>query len=210
MIVKGFRFGMILQLAIGPVSVYVFQTVIKYGFSKGFESVLGVVFADALFILLAILGLGTILKKSEKRKKLLNTAGSIIMLFFGVSMILAVFGTSLMPNFLSANYFEQKNVFLMSMLLTSSNPLTILFWAGVFSNKVANENLSEKEVYYFGLGAVLATLFFLTFIAFVGSVFGIFISDDIIKILNVVIGLFIMYVSIRSLFSFQKTDSKER
>lgn len=210
MIIKGFKFGMILQLAIGPVSMYVFQTVIKYGAVKGLESVLGVVLADILFILLAILGIGSIINKSETRKTLLTVIGSSIMLFFGLSMVLGIFGINLLPSLTLNTNFEQNNLFLMSFLLTCSNPLTILFWAGVFSAKVGNENLTRSDIYFFGFGAALSTFTFLSLIAIIAAFLGLIVPISIIKLLNLGVGLLIMYVAARALYLSKKKHALKR
>ncbi|WP_321063601.1 hypothetical protein [Terrisporobacter sp.] len=34
-IFRGFKFGMILQIAIGPICIFIFQTACKYGFFMG-------------------------------------------------------------------------------------------------------------------------------------------------------------------------------
>jgi len=47
--------------------------------------------------------------------------------------------------------------------------MTIIFWAGVFSAKIMQEKWKQREVYFFGFGAVLATLSFLSFIALIGT-----------------------------------------
>ena len=72
MIVKGFRFGMILQLAIGPMCIFIFQTSIKYGFLQAEQGVIGTAIVDSLEILLAILGVGMILEKSKKAEFILK------------------------------------------------------------------------------------------------------------------------------------------
>lgn len=70
MIIKGFRFGMILQLAVGPVCLFIFQTAVSSGALIAFLGVAGVSVVDAAFIIAAIFGLGAILnKKNEQIKK---------------------------------------------------------------------------------------------------------------------------------------------
>ena len=53
MILKGLRFGMILQLAIGPMCIFIFQTSIAHGFFAGEMGVLGTAIVDSLEIILA-------------------------------------------------------------------------------------------------------------------------------------------------------------
>ena len=67
MVVKGFRFGMLLQLAIGPVCVFVFNLGSNKGFTEGIFAVTGVPIIDALYILFSPVGVSNFfaLKKHE-------------------------------------------------------------------------------------------------------------------------------------------------
>ena len=62
---KGFRFGLILQAAVGPVSVFIFQTAASFGIVSAEAAVMGVTIADLICVLAAIWGVGTLLEKSR-------------------------------------------------------------------------------------------------------------------------------------------------
>jgi len=51
MLIKGFRFGMILQIAVGPLCLFIFQTAVTSGFFTAMIGVMGVALVDALYIL---------------------------------------------------------------------------------------------------------------------------------------------------------------
>jgi len=84
-------------------------------------------------------------------------------------------------------------------MLTASNPMTIIFWGGVFSTQVAEYDFSKKQIIFFGLGCILSTLFFLTIISFCGSILNGFFSKTIIKVLNVMVGAILIYFGIKLL-----------
>jgi len=67
MIGKGFRFGMLLQLAVGPVCVLVLRTAAESGFWGGLQIVLSVALVDALFIALAAAGAAALLGRAGVR-----------------------------------------------------------------------------------------------------------------------------------------------
>ena len=48
---KGFRFGLILQAAVGPVSVFIFQTAASFGIVSAEAAVMGVTIADLICVL---------------------------------------------------------------------------------------------------------------------------------------------------------------
>lgn len=65
MLFRGFCFGMLLQLAIGPVCLFVFGTAVEEGFAPAVAAVLGTALTDGGEIVLAILGVRTVLEKIE-------------------------------------------------------------------------------------------------------------------------------------------------
>ncbi len=60
--IRGLRLGIILQLSIGPVCLFILQTAIARGINEALKAVLAVVLVVAFYILLALYGLGTCLK----------------------------------------------------------------------------------------------------------------------------------------------------
>jgi threonine/homoserine/homoserine lactone efflux protein len=77
--------------------------------------------------------------------------------------------------------------------------LTILFWTGVFSTKITEGKMKSDDVYFFGIGAVIATLLFLSTIAIIGSIAKIFIPMFAIKGLNILVGLTLVYFAINKI-----------
>jgi len=198
MVLKGFCLGMIFQIAVGPLSLFIFQTAVTSGFFTAMIGVLGVVIVDALYILAAIFGIGIIVGKYKNLKKMIKYFGSIVLIVFGISIILEVFGFSLIPslNFLSKQSME--SIFLKVLVLTLSNPLTILFWVVVFSTKLSEANMNRKDMYYFGLGAVLATISFLTLVSITGIFVNNFLNPVVLKILNIIVGLVLIVFGLKT------------
>ncbi len=198
---------MILQLAIGPVCLFIFQTSVNAGFFNAFLGVLGVVLVDGVFIISAILGLDALLEKNRSLKSKLGYLGGGILIIFGLSTIMNIFGIAMIPSFSLATR-ATSNILLKTILMTLSNPLTIIFWAGVFTTNLETENLSSKKAYEFGLGAVSATLFFMSFVALLGSSLSVFISASLLNGLNFCTGLFLIGFGINSLFKNYKVQKK--
>jgi len=198
MLIKGFCFGMILQIAVGPLCLFIFQTAVTSGFFTAMVGVLGVALVDAVYILAAIFGIGVLLNKYKNLKKVFRYLGSIVLIVFGTSIIFDAFGFSLIPdlNFLSKQSME--NVFLKVLMLTLSNPLTILFWVGVFSTRLSEVNMSRKDMYCFGLGAVLATISFLTLVSITGTFVNNLLNPEVLKILNIIVGLVLIYFGLKT------------
>lgn len=175
MVLKGFKFGMLLQLAVGPVCILVFQIAVICGFTMALTAVLGVAIIDCLYIIAAILGIASLIKRT-KIEYILKFFGVAVLVVFGVSTVLGVFNISFLPSLNLKTITTINSAFITAVLVTLSNPLTIIFWAGVFSMKVNETKMKPKEMYLFGLGAVLATISFLTLIALGGSITKTFFS----------------------------------
>lgn len=198
MIWKGFRFGMFLQIAVGPICLFIFQTAATSGFFAAETGVLGVTIIDGLYILAAIFGIGKVLNKYPKMKEVIRYFGAAVLVLFGLSNIVGVFGFSIIP---SLDFHSEQSIeiiFVKTLVLTLSNPLTILFWAGVLSTKLVEENLKEKDMYSFGIGAVLSTFFFLTIISILGTFLFIFLEAVVLKGLNVIVGIVLVAFGIRT------------
>ncbi len=198
MVVKGFRFGMLLQLAVGPVCIFIFQAASLRGFLPAETGVAGVALIDGLYILAALLGVAAIIDKREV-KFALKMFGGAILVIFGLSTVLSLFGINLLPVLSLQESSGSGGTFLRAVIITASSPLTIIFWAGVFSGKIAEESMNRKEIYCFGIGALLSTVFFLTLVAFVGSITKTFLPPIAIQAMNFAVGCLLIFFGIRML-----------
>lgn len=197
MIIKGFRFGLLLQIAIGPVCLYILKTAIQSGILAAEAGVLAATLVDAVFVILAILGLGAVLEKPGI-KTFLKYFGTLMLLYFGAGILLDGFSIHIIPSLNNTETaLKTSNAFITSMILTASNPLTIVFWTGVFATKIAGEGYGKKEMLLFGTGAVLTTLVFLGLMALVAGWLHVFVPEMLIKILNGIVGLVLIGFGIR-------------
>jgi threonine/homoserine/homoserine lactone efflux protein len=188
---------MLLQIAVGPVCLFIFKIATSSGFLNAETGVLSVVLIDALYILLAIFGIASLIEK-EKVRRILKYFGSLILLLFGFNIVIEVLGIKFLPTIkLFSNSSNAGSAFVGGIILTASNPLTIVFWSGVFSAKIGGENMKERDIYLFGMGAILSTLIFLTLISFLGSITNQFLPIIVINILNGIVGLLLIFFSFK-------------
>lgn len=202
MIIKGFRFGMLLQLAVGPVCIFIFQMASENGFFLAEAGVLAVVLVDGIYILAAIIGISSLIEKAGM-ESYLRYFGAAILLLFGLNIILEVFSIHMLPSFELINSSGLNGSFLKGFVLTASNPLTIIFWAGVFSAKVIDEKMEKKDIYVFALGALMSTFIFLSAVAGAGSLTHQFLSEDLMKILNIAVGVLLICFGLKMIWKIQ-------
>jgi len=198
MVIKGFKFGLMLQFAIGPVCLFIFQAASTGGLANAESGVLGVALIDALYILASIVGLGALITKYPQAKLILKIFGALVLIVFGLSTLLNTLGISFLPSLQLSSGEDAGGMFWRAALLTLSNPLTIVFWAGVFSSRLAEGSLSRPDMYTFGAGAVLSTLLFLSLIALLGSLSGAFLPEIAIQVLNAVVGLLLIGFGVKT------------
>lgn len=208
MLIKGFKFGMLLQLAVGPVCFFIFQLASVNGFWSAEIGVFAVVLVDGIYILAAIIGIASLIE-NEKVKFLLRYFGAIILFMFGFNILLEVFSISLLPSFTIVDSLSVNNSFLKGVILTASNPLTIIFWAGVFSTKIIGENMDKSDIYLFGIGALLSTLIFLSVVAGVGSLTQQFLSENLKNVLNIIVGIVLIFFGVKMLCKKEQFSKEE-
>lgn len=204
MILKGFKFGMLLQIAVGPICIYIFNEAVMKGILNAMVGVFGVAIVDAIYISLSLIGITALVQKHEK---ILKYFGALVLCVFGIKTILGAFGESEISIVISSevNYYK---TFLSALALTASNPLTIVFWSGVFSTKIVEEKSCRTDEIKFGLGAVIATVFFLSFIAVVGQFTKSFFSVKFISGLNVLVGSLLLYFGVKLIMKVLKKNKR--
>lgn len=205
MLMKGFKFGMLLQLTVGPVCLFIFQSALAQGFYTAETGVLGVFLVDGLYILAALLGIASIIDKRNVQS-VLKIFSSLVLFIFGTNMILSQLDVHIWPVLSFEENFNSNSVFFRTFFLTVSNPLTILFWAGVLGSKIAEDNLQRKELYIFGLGALFSTLVFLTLVALIGSFAKLIVNQLLIQILNLFVGILLILFSLKLFIKNKKLD----
>src|SRR3989339_219214 len=172
-ILKGLTTGLILQLAICAVTL-----------------------VDYFYITLAVSGIGEILE-NKKAKKPLGIIGSFVLIIFGFMMLKAVILNFNMTRSISLSS-DLMSSFFSTFILTISNPMTIVFFTGIFSAKAMENNYSKKELHFFGFGTGLATFLFMGLAIVVFSMTKTAVPILLMQMLNGLVGgLLITYGLLR-------------
>ena len=188
--IEGIKFGMVLQFIIGPMCLLVFHTSKNYGFLFTIPLIFTIAFVDAFYITLACIGASKVLN-NKKFKRIFKVFGAIVLILFGLNTILNVFNINIIPG-IKINP-TTKNIIVKGLLLALSNPITIMFWGSVLTTKIIEDKMKKKDLLIFCVGLVSATIIFQFCVAGVGSMIGRFVPNIISSIINVLIGILIMY-----------------
>jgi threonine/homoserine/homoserine lactone efflux protein len=183
---KGLKTGLLLQIAIGPVFLFVVNTALQKTFLNALAAVLGVTLVDYFYIILAINGVGNILER-EKLKKIFAIISSLVLEAFGAVMIKNAItsGTSTLVNINSGSPLTSL---LSAFFLAISSPIGIVFWGSVFTSKAMEYKYTKKELFIFGLSAGLSTPVFMGSGVILFSLIKVAVPIMIIQLLNLLVG----------------------
>jgi len=178
----GFRFGLILQAAIGPITIYIFSLAINSSVSAALL---------AVAVALAAAGI-TAWIRSERYAPLFKTIGAAVMALFGLLLLFEAWGIALLPNMTLLSAPADSGPFLTGIIITAANPLTLLFWGGVCSARMAENGLSRRQMYLFGAGAALSTLICQSAAALAGSALQMLVMPQAVLWMNSAAGILLI------------------
>jgi threonine/homoserine/homoserine lactone efflux protein len=157
--------------------------------------VAAVTLVDYFYITLAIMGVGKLLE-NNKFKKIFWIISSIVLILFWILMIRSIILWGIQN--IWSDITSLSKSFVSVFLLTISNPMTIVFFTGLFTAKAIEYHYKKKELLIFGLSTGLATLLFMWASVVLFSLIKQSIPALLIQILNLLVGwLLIVYGSIR-------------
>ena len=201
--VKGLGTGFILQLAIGPVFFYIVNLVLRKSIYDGIAAVFAVTLVDYLYIALSTAGIRKLLPNTAHRKTIGIVSSLVLIIFGAVIMHDALRGSFNTPAMMHTG--SVLTSFLSVCLLTLSNPLTIIFFSGLFAARTVEDHFSPKELYIFGAAVGLATFIFMSLSVLVFSLLKETMPVEVIQMLNVLVGVvLIAYGSIRAIKVLKK------
>lgn len=191
--VEGLGFGLILQISVGPVCIAVLHKGLTQGFRHAFVMVWGAALVDALYIALSVLGISALLQIGPARTAV-GVVGALLLLYFGVRYLRAPAPTARQARNDEALF----KSFTFGVGLTLTNPLTILFWAGVLGAMMSIRIFDQSGgVVYFAAGCIVATLLFLTAVAVAGHFLERVLTERLALWLNRIVGIFLIGFAVK-------------
>ncbi len=200
---NGVRFGILLQLAIGPMCLMTFNTAMTQGFARGMVVVAGIATVDILYMALAGLGVARIMQ-SDRVQKGIRLFGCIVLVLFGLNILAGALGYSLLPGISLFSASQGSSLYLRCVFLTASNPLTIIFFSGIIAAQVAENHYNARQLLVFGAGVMLSTGVFLTGVSALGTVLSGFMPEAAVRVLNAGVGIFLIYFGLKLYFKKSK------
>jgi len=129
-VLRNIVLGITLAAPIGPAGVAVIQNGLRHGFTRAFFTGLGVTMADATFLLVVFFGLSHFLE-STIVKVTIFCFGAAVLLYFGYRSIR---GAKANFDLEGDTVATARNPFLVGYLVNASNPISVVWWSGVFGS----------------------------------------------------------------------------
>jgi len=151
---KAFLIGFTVSMPLGAIGLLCIQRTLTKGQKSGFFSGLGVASADAVFSLIAGLGISFIINFIEKQQMYFKIVGGMIIIILGVTIFYSNPVRQLRLQRLNRNrlYEDYLSVFFLAI----SNPLTTLSFIALFA---AFNIATSEEVTFLGITFIIAGVF---------------------------------------------------
>ena len=170
-VLSGLKLGILLQFGgMGPICLLLFQLAAILPFKSVASGIAAVTLADAVYILISLLGIVGIIKQVKSTSEFFKKINGVIIVYLGLSFALMSFTDRV--SYLDMYDWGSRSVFVGVLLLTMLNPVTIICYTGVFNAKVMDLKMSNRGLFQFGFGTLLSTPIFMTFVVVLGSLGG--------------------------------------
>lgn len=180
--------GISLAAPVGPVNAAQLNTGIKNGFFHAWIFGLGALTADVLYMIMVYFGVGQFID-SPLVKIILWSFGCFVLTYTGVENLLTLHKIKIDLKFGKSIRFRRSLLagFFMSLL----NPLTILFWLGIYGSVLAETSqiFSGNQIIIYSLAIIVGVILWDTIMAFISSGARRFLSTTLLKIISILSSL---------------------
>lgn len=152
LLLKGILLGFSIAAPVGPIGVLCIRRTLMFGMLKGFISGLGAATADSFYGAVAALGLTIVADFLLGYQVYLHLIGGLFLIYLGYN----TFRSHPAEKAAEAQGQGLLGAYTSTLLLTLTNPLTIMMFLAVFVGLGANET-SDISAYFIVLGVFLGS-----------------------------------------------------
>ncbi|MEQ8473198.1 MAG: LysE family transporter [Marinoscillum sp.] len=151
----GLLFGLIFIFSIGPAFFSLIQTSVQKGLKKSMLLALGISLSDILYVILAIMGVSSLLERPIT-KLWLGIVGTVILIVYGV------YSWFKKPKVYKDEIENKKDLSYLKyvakgFILNGFNPFIVVFWVSIIGLVATNYDFTYFQQIYFFAG-VLTTI----------------------------------------------------
>jgi L-lysine exporter family protein LysE/ArgO len=179
--------GLSLSAPLGPINAAQLDKGLKSGFFHAWLVGLGALIADIGYMLIVYLGLVHLLG-GEFVKTFLWLFGFFVLVYTGIESIRGA--AHKVEHFRSADHSHLKS-FLAGFLMSLLNPMSILFWLGIYGSVLAEtvEKYEMHELLLYSVAIIIGIMIWDVCMAGIASTFRRYLTDRIIRSISIISGL---------------------
>ena len=180
--------GISLAAPIGPVNAAQLDTGIKNGFFHALIFGFGALIADVLYMVMVYFGVGQFID-SPYMKIFLWSFGCFVLTYTGIESLLTLH--KIKVDIKSGKRIRLRQSLLTGFLVSLLNPLTILFWLGIYGSVLAetSQTFQANQIITFSLAIIVGILLWDTTMAFLSSGARKFLSTRFLIIISLISSL---------------------
>ncbi|MCR6657542.1 MAG: LysE family translocator [Opitutus sp.] len=196
-LLKGFVIGFSLAAPVGPIGLLCLRRSLAHGRLAGFVSGLGAATADALYGLVAALGLTALAHFLVQHQGALRLAGGLFLLYLGLRM-----ARTPPPSTPAESRQDSARLgvaYVSTLLLTLTNPATILTFLGLYAGLGLQERSTSASALV--VGVFLGSAVWWLFLSSAAAWFGRKANARQLRWINLASGLFLAAFGVWQLFA---------
>ncbi|WP_144510136.1 LysE family transporter [Bacillus sp. FJAT-22090] len=180
--------GISLAAPVGPVNAAQLDVGIKNGFFHALIFGIGALTADIIYMIMVYFGVGQYMD-SPYIKIFLWSFGCFVLTYTGIENLLSLNKIKLDMKF--GKRIRLRQALISGFLISLLNPLTILFWLGIYGSVLAatSNSSQENQLIIFSLSIVFGIILWDTFMAFLSKSARKFLSAKFLIIISLISSL---------------------
>lgn len=198
-ILQGMLIGFAYSAPIGMQNLYIFNNALSNRLSKAFLYASVIWLVDAVFSLIAFLGVGTLIMQNDFIKLAVMLIGGLIVSYLGGTIIRTA-------NAVQLNTIEQATtlgkVFVTALVLSFGNPQALI--DGSLMLGALRGTLADREVMPFYGGVILATAIWFTGITLAFNILRDRLSKRFLVWINLISGFIVLLYGLHLILEFIK------
>ncbi|MEH7381670.1 LysE family transporter [Bacillus sp. JJ1533] len=179
--------GLSLAAPIGPVNAAQLDRGIKFGFLHAWLVGVGAVLADGVYMLVVYLGLVSFIN-TPFIQTFLWLFGCFVLIYTGIESLLSAGKINMQS---SRNLEPASKAFLSGFIMSITNPLTILFWLGIYGSVLAKTaaTSTNSELIIYSAAIFCGLLLWDVTMATIASGFRRILTSLLLALISIISGL---------------------
>jgi len=179
--------GLSLAAPIGPINAAQLDKGIKKGFLHSWLVGIGAMVADCLYMLIIFLGISQFIN-TPFMQTFLSFFGFFVLVYTGIESILTASHIHMRSNKEQDSLWKS---FFSGFFMSLFNPLSILFWLGIYGSVLARaaKNFSSDELFLYSFAIIIGLIIWDLTMATIASTFRRYFATRFLTVVSIISGV---------------------